>query len=30
MSTKVRVELLRKYIKELIKQELDEASAVVH
>ena len=26
MSTKVRVELLRKYIKELIKQELDEAS----
>jgi len=26
MSTKVRVELLRKYIKELIKKELDEAS----
>ena len=26
MSTKIKVELLRKYIKELIKQELDEAS----
>ena len=26
MSTKIKLELLKKYIKELIKQELDEAS----